>query len=152
MKHFNRLNRDRLFATARVLLFAIICSTCNAAPSCGELKACGAEALQTGDLDAAYTLLLPEAESGDTNSQIAIALILSNGGGTPLAKKGSKVQRERLALPWIERAARKGNPEAINWLADGYKYGWFGFSVNSAKEQCLRRSASERRDIAPCFD
>lgn len=151
MKSLNLLVQN----SAHLLCFAFVALSTGctqAAPKCGDAKACAAEAMVAGNLDSAYRLLLPLAEAGDAESQVSIALILVNGGGMAEAKHGSKERRDMLALPWIRRAAIGANRQAIYWLADGYKYGWFEFSVDKVKEACLRKAGGEKRSAASCLN
>ena len=152
MKRLNLSGLDvtRWFMVCGVLLGMLGCAV--AAPPCvdGNLKQCGANAINQGDFDGAYELLLSVGNSGDAESQITIALLISNGYGLQEAKLASRERRQLLALPWIERAADGGNLQAINWLADGYRFGWFGFKVDSEREKCLRSAAKNKIAVAYC--
>jgi hypothetical protein len=53
--------------------------------------------------------------------------------------------------PWIQKAAIGSNEQAINWLANGYKFGWFGFKVDLARAKCLRAAAAEGKSASHCL-
>jgi hypothetical protein len=115
-------------------------STSASASLCVEddWETCVAHHIAQGRHDSAFIALLPFAKKGNAEAQIGLALLISAGHGLDNAKKADQRTREKLALPWVERAAASNHRDALNWLADGYKFGWFGFAKDASLSQCIR--------------
>ncbi len=136
-----------------VLACVVICRASIGAPDCRGMapKDCATEAINREDYGKAYLVLLGLANKGDAESQMGVALLIANGHGDARSGGASTEERKILALPWIRKAAIGGNKQATSWLADGFKYGWFGFPVSQEKESCLRRAADSAKSAALCL-
>lgn len=132
-------------ASASALILANVAGCAPTDPCGGEPRlACASQLIAKDKFDEAYASLLPMANEGNSEAQLGIALIVANGHGEAAAKGADLPTRQRLAYPWIVKAAKQGESQAISWLADGYKFGWFGFAVNAEIEQCLRQVVKQR--------
>ncbi len=74
---------------------------------------------------AAFSHWMPLAKAGDPRAQFNVALMYHGG----LHVKFD----EETALKWYQLAAANGVIEAQEYLAIGYKEGWFGLPVDNMK-------------------
>ncbi|MCF6323955.1 MAG: hypothetical protein L3J89_06510 [Gammaproteobacteria bacterium] len=74
---------------------------------------------------AAFSHWMPLAKAGDARAQFNVALMYHGG----LHVKFD----ESAALEWYQLAAANGVIEAQEYLAVGYKEGWFGLPVDNMK-------------------
>jgi TPR repeat protein len=85
----------------------------------------GVDAAINGNYRSAYTNWISLAKRGDARAQFNLAL---------LYHAGLYVQfNEQQAIFWYRKAAENGIREAQEYLAVGYKEGWFGLPVNEKK-------------------
>ena len=96
------------------------------APACSssddaDVKLLATFAIEKGEYNKAYDLIIDEAKNGDRELQHTVALIVSNGYG-PIKDK----DRNEVVLEWLFKSAEQGFPDSITWLADAYENGWFG--------------------------
>jgi len=75
--------------------------------------------------NAAFSYWMPLAKAGDPRAQFNVALMYH--GGLHVAFD------ESVALEWYQLAAANGVVEAQEYLAIGYKEGWFGLPVDNMK-------------------
>jgi len=80
-----------------------------------------------GNYRSAYSNWMPLAKQGDGRAQFNLALLYHGG----LYVKFNEDQ----AIFWYHQAAKNGIREAQEYLAVGYKEGWFGLPVNEKKAQ-----------------
>lgn len=93
------------------------------------IKTRGEKLVDQGKLNEAFELALPFAKAGDPEAQFAVGvLLLSEGIKLPSEYLG--IDRPRLALCWVEKAAIQGNAEACSLLADSYGKGFNGAAVS----------------------
>lgn len=123
----------RTIALVTLLCFLI---SSGAAESTKQL---GADAANSGRYAEAYRLWLPLAEGGDREVQEGVALLLAGNGD--LGVRFSASEREAQTLKWIVKSARNGQPDAMRWLADSFKSGWYGLRASQAAAQCWRSAA-----------
>ena len=124
---------------------------CVSADVCNKnenIKECASRLMSSDRFDEAYAALAPLATRGDSEAQLAVAMLVAGGHGDDAAKGSDDKTRKLLAFPWIEKAANGGETQAILWLADGYKFGWFGLPVNLKIEECLREVAKKKRSTS----
>jgi len=74
---------------------------------------------------AAFSYWMPLAEAGDPRAQFNVALMYHGGLHVGF--------NESTALEWYQLAAANGVIEAQEYLAIGYKEGWFGLPVDNMK-------------------
>ncbi|KAI8142152.1 hypothetical protein BJV82DRAFT_517070 [Fennellomyces sp. T-0311] len=94
------------------------------------------------DTSKAFEYYMRAAQSGDTEGEFQIALMLSNGQG---------VERDRsAAFPWYEKAARKGHRIALYSLGLYYAKGLGGVSTDLRRARaCFDRAA--RKGYVPAM-
>lgn len=78
-----------------------------------------------GDYARAFSYWMPLAKNGDGRAQFNIALMYHGG----IHVTGN----EKTALFWYHKAAENGVREAQEYLAVGYREGWFGLQRNINK-------------------
>ena len=140
------MNRMNIFILGLASFLLTSIAGCASVDLCGDEPrlACASRLIASDRFDEAYATLLPMANANSGEAQLAIAMIVANGHGEATAKGADVQTRQRAAYPWIEKAAKNGETQAISWLADGYKHGWFGLVVNTEMEQCLRQIVKQR--------
>jgi len=74
---------------------------------------------------AAFSHWMPLAQAGDARAQFNVALMYHGGLHVGFD--------ESAALKWYQLAAANGVVEAQEYLAVGYKEGWFGLPVDNMK-------------------
>jgi len=74
---------------------------------------------------AAFSYWMPLAKAGDPRAQFNVALMYHGGLHVEF--------NESTALEWYQLAAENGVTEAQEYLAIGYKEGWFGLPVDNMK-------------------
>jgi len=74
---------------------------------------------------AAFSHWMPLAKGGDARAQFNVALMYHGGLHVDFD--------ESAALEWYQLAAANGVVEAQEYLAVGYKEGWFGLPVDNMK-------------------
>lgn len=100
-----------------IQLTSVACSD----PDGGDVRLLATIAIEKGEYNKAYDLVIDGAKEGDRELQHTVALIVSNGYG-PIKEKN----RNEVVLSWLFKSAEKGFPDSIAWLADAYENGWFG--------------------------
>lgn len=78
-----------------------------------------------GNYRSAYSKWMPLAKQDDARAQFNLALLYHGG----LYVKFNEEQ----AIFWYHQAAENGVREAQEYLAVGYKEGWFGLPINEKK-------------------
>ncbi len=134
------MNLTSVFTISLFLVLGFTFDVCASDATCSDVnwQGCITDLISRGRYDTAYHSLLPIAEKGNSDAQIGIAILLNAEPGLSSTKKMNKKDRELLALPWIEKSATAKNPEALAWLADGYKFGWFNFAINEPLSTCIK--------------
>jgi len=113
------------------------------------IKEAGTNAIAQEDYELAYKIWLPLAEKGDSEIQFAVAMLLANGYGHG-EKKPSIEQREKRALVWIRKSSLAGNNDAMKWLSDAYKNGWFNLSKNEKLSDCWKKASKSKVTSLEC--
>ncbi|MFG6458501.1 hypothetical protein [Roseateles sp. BYS96W] len=122
----------------KIALVTVFCLLANSS-SAESPKQLGADAANSGRYSEAYWLWLPLAEGGDREVQEGVALLLAGNGD--LGIKFSASERHAQTLKWLVKSARNGQPTAMRWLADSFKWGWYGLIANPAAARCWRSAA-----------
>jgi uncharacterized protein len=110
------------------IFFTIFTATANAAPVFNQGAGQYVEAVDAaidGNYRSAYSKWMPLAKQGNARAQFNLALLYHGG----LYVKFNEDQ----AVFWYQQAAENGIREAQEYLAVGYKEGWFGLPVNKKK-------------------
>lgn len=87
----------------------------------------GFQAATARDYAQAVEKWKPLAESGHPDAQLFLAMLHHSGSFGAV--------NEKEALKWYHKAAGNGNYTAQEYLAVGYKEGWFGLKKSSSKSQ-----------------
>ena len=82
-------------------------------------------AAESGDFNSAVQQWGPLAEQGHPIAQFNLALLYHSGLGVELD--------EAAALKWYEKSARNGYYKAQEYMAVGYREGWFGLPKDNSK-------------------
>jgi len=88
-----------------------------------------------GNYRSAYSYWMPLAKQGDARAQFNLALLYHGGLYVRF--------NEEQAIFWYQQAANNGVREAQEYLAVGYKEGWFGLAVNEKKAQYWQHKLDE---------
>jgi TPR repeat protein len=100
-----------------IQLASIACSDSGDA----DVRSLATIAIENGEYNKAYDLIIDGAKNGDRELQHTVALIVYNGYG-PIKEQ----DRNEVVLEWLLKSAELGFPDSIAWLADAYENGWFG--------------------------
>jgi TPR repeat protein len=133
-----------------MIFFTLFSASCAPIMVEGETISEATKAFEKGEFDRAYNLLLPYARGGNADAQFSVGLIIANGFGEKSAKMLTPQQREELAWPWIDRAAKGGNTRAMDWVADAYESGWAGLELNEKAAKCWRAASNGKRSPTSC--
>jgi len=95
----------------------------------------GTLAIEYGDYQRAYDLLLPYAESGNAEAQFSIGLLVGWGFGEETSRS-SISSREKASLEWLFRAAANGHRKAAKLVSKAYAEGWGRMSVDNGLSRC----------------
>lgn len=82
---------------------------------------------------AAFSYWMPLAKAGDPRAQFNVALMYHGGLHVGFD--------ESAALKWYQQAAENGVTEAQEYLAIGYKEGWFGLPVDQQRSNYWQQKA-----------
>jgi len=82
-------------------------------------------AAESGNYQSAVQKWGPLAEEGHAIAQFNLALLYHSGSGISLD--------EAKAVEWYEKSARNGYYKAQEYMAVGYREGWFGLPKDSKK-------------------
>ena len=85
----------------------------------------GFVAAESGNYQSALQQWGPLAEQGHPIAQFNLALLYHSGSGINLD--------ESKALEWYEKSAKNGYYKAQEYMAVGYREGWFGLPKNRKK-------------------
>lgn len=85
----------------------------------------GFVAAESGNYQSALQQWGPLAEKGHPIAQFNLALLYHSGSGISLD--------EAKAVEWYEKSARNGYHKAQEYMAVGYREGWFGLPKDSKK-------------------
>jgi uncharacterized protein len=85
----------------------------------------GFVAAESGNYQTAVQQWGPLAEQGHPIAQFNLALLYHSGSGISLD--------ESKAVEWYEKSAKNGYYKAQEYMAVGYREGWFGLPKNSKK-------------------
>jgi len=92
------------------------------------------EAAASSDYKKAAAIWFDLAQQGDPEAQFNLGLSYHSGVGGNF--------NEREALKWYEKAAKAGHQRAQEYLAAGYREGWFGLQKNESKANFWENSAN----------
>lgn len=84
-------------------------------------------AAETGNYQSALQQWGPLAEKGHAIAQFNLALLYHSGSGISMD--------EKKALEWYEKSAKNGYYKAQEYMAVGYREGWFGLPKDSKKAE-----------------
>ena len=91
-----------------------------------DLKEQATIALEQGEFEKAYGLIIDGANNGDPELQHTVAMILANGYGPRLTESN----KNKAIISWLKKSANNGFKDSIKWLSDSYVNGWFGLDKN----------------------
>lgn len=104
-----------------LLLTVHLASTACSDSDNADVRLLATIAVENGEYNKAYSLIIDGVKNGDRELQHTVALIVSNGYG-PIKEQ----DRNEVVLKWLLKSADLGFPDSIAWLADAYENGWFG--------------------------
>ena len=84
-------------------------------------------AAETGNYQSALQQWGPLAEKGHAIAQFNLALLYHSGSGISMD--------EKKAVEWYEKSAKNGYYKAQEYMAVGYREGWFGLPKDSKKAE-----------------
>ncbi len=108
-----------------IAAWALALFTCLSLPAAADSYSDGFDRAIAGDYETAYAAWLPLAKAGDARAQFNLGLLYHAGLHGPVD--------EQKAVFWYIQAARKGVREAQEYLAAGYREGWFGLRRDQRK-------------------
>ena len=132
-----KLKTDKRFGCWGVLVVCVaaLMACAQTAPLKNTRQQLG-KAIERADYQKAYRLIIDDAAAGDAGLQYTAATLIANGFGPP-----DLVNRDQLTLSWLLKSADQGYKDALLWLADAYKNGWFGLEKDTEAEHCWRALA-----------
>jgi TPR repeat protein len=92
-------------------------------------------AAESGNYQSAMKTWGPLAEQGHAVAQFNLALLYHSGSGISLD--------EKKAVEWYRKSAQNGYYKAQEYMAVGYREGWFGLPKDSEKAEYWEKKLEE---------
>jgi len=92
-------------------------------------------AAESGNYQSALQKWGPLAEQGHAIAQFNLALLYHSGSGISLD--------EQKAVEWYKKSAQNGYYKAQEYMAVGYREGWFGLPKDSEKAEYWEKKLEE---------
>ncbi len=129
----------RLAAAILCLFPASSCKTLENPDPCdpSHLEEVSEPLAEEGDFKGLYEMYLPCAEQGTPGAELTIAILIASDTESEILEL-DETQRQAEALKWICRSALHGHEEAIETVADSYRFGWFELPKDPEREACWR--------------